>query len=552
MKLFDSTGKFLFDLNVSKAFASGGEGSVCEHPLNASKVIKVYHKERDLKLEPSLVELSKLNDVFVKPEIIYYTALGKIAGFSMEYIDMNRYVILKKTFNKSFALQNGFDKKVKYTIYKNLKSAIESAHRIGIYIGDLNPYNVLVNTNGDVVMLDVDSFGTKSKPHNGVLLEDIRDWLYHPKVDSNSDKYAFDVLIFWMFTNVHPFRGDYPLHKNIEARVVGKSSLLSGLNIGIPKVYDPFTNPSIIDQFKEVFQLGKRFIVDLSGQPQMLQTVSTAALDIVNSSDLYIRKIESDVVKVSVSNTFLAALKTDGIWRIYSIANFGTYNQLYTVSDASDVYCGNINVVYSKGDYFFNTGNRLSNISNLHGLKLHCVGSTVIALSPNVDKCEVISIDEVINNQILSSQMSLYVKSIGSGDSGLFQQIGDSKWLLDFKGSAFNLIKTPFNVKNVYKRGNYTLIEHLDNNKTRYTFCKISGLKLEIGCDIPDWRYFDEKQGFIFIPEDGKINLMNPINGWKIVSQIDCPISTFDSRIYHTNSGMLMETNNSIYLINKK
>jgi len=69
---------------------------------------------------------------------------------------------------------------------------------------------------------------------------------------------------------------------------------------------------------------------------------------------------------------------------------------------------------------------------------------------------------------------------------------------------------------------------------------------------LPEWRYFDVKQGFVFIPEDGKINLINPTNNWKIVSTIECSICAFDSRIYHTNAGMVIQSGNSIYLINKK
>lgn len=48
MQLYDKNKKPLFGLNVAKAFASGGEGSVCEHPQSKAKVVKAYHKSRDL------------------------------------------------------------------------------------------------------------------------------------------------------------------------------------------------------------------------------------------------------------------------------------------------------------------------------------------------------------------------------------------------------------------------------------------------------------------------------------------------------------------------
>lgn len=552
MQLFDRLKRPKgFQVYESKAFASGGEGWVCEHPQDKSQVIKIYHKERDLKLEQSLLELQKLPVEFIKPNEIFYTQTGSIAGFSMKYIEMSKYVILKKIFNNTFCLQNGFDKKVKFKIYQNLKKAVEQAHCAGIIIGDLNPYNILVNNQGEVVMIDVDSFGTKSKPHNGVLLEDIRDWLYHPKVDENSDKYAFDVLTFWMFTFLHPFRGDYPQHKTLEERVCKKSSVLSSLPITIPKCYQPFQNKEIIEQFFEVFQNGKRFLVDLSGQPQILQIQTVSQPDLIDSNSLYIRKVADGIVKVKISNNHLAYLK-GGIWNILSIKDFGMYNQLYTISDAENVFVGNENVVYLKNNYLFNKGNQIKNVSNTHGLNIFSDNNSIFSTSDVLNKYEVHSIDDILNDSILSHQSEIYVKSLQYGDGAFWQQIGNNKWLIDCNKNQFNLIKTKFNIKNAYKRNGYVLIEHVDNNKTRYTICKINGLNLEVGCDIPEWRYFDVKQGFIFIPEDGKINLINPVNNWKIVSTIECPISSFDSKIFHTNAGMIIQNGDSVYLVNKK
>lgn len=521
---------------------------------NKGQVIKIYHKQRNFQLERSLQELGKLPDNFVKPLDIYYSKDGNsIVGFSMKYIDLNQYVILKKIFNNTFCLQNGYDRKVKYKIYQNIKHAVEQAHKLEVFIGDLNPYNILVNQHGDCIFLDVDSFGTKSKPHNGVLLEDIRDWVQHPKVDQSTDKYAFDVLTFWMFTMVHPFRGDYPQHKTLEERVVGKSSLLSNFKITIPKCYQPFTNQSIIDQFKQIFHDGKRFLIDLSGQPQVLQLDTINNPVIVNSNDLYIRLIESNIVKVSVSDNFIAILKTDNIWYVYNVSNQGVYNQLYTISNA-EVYSGNKNVVYYKDGSIQKEGTTLISSNYLYRPTITQQGSTlsIITDSSIIGEFMLVDIDNIMNTTILSNLVPTYTKSLSFGDSGVWQTIGDKKWLLDFNGERFNLIKTPFNIKNIYKRKKYILIEHIENNKIRYTLCKINGLNLEVGCDLKEWRYFDVKQDYIFIPEDGKIEMINPINNWKIVSEIECSVCKFDSRIYHTNAGMIIQTNDQIYLVNKK
>lgn len=551
MQLFNKNGQPKFQVHEAKSFASGGEGWVVEHPQNKAEVIKVYHKERDLKLEQSLVELGKLPPCFIKPNEIFFTQIGKISGFAMKYIDMNKYVILKKIFNNTFCLQNGFDKKVKFKIYQNLKKAVEDAHSLGIYIGDLNPYNILVNDKGEVIMIDVDSFGTKSKPHNGVLLEDIRDWLQHPKVDETTDKYAFDILTFWMFTFLHPFRGDYPIHKTLEERVCKKSSVLSGLPITIPKCYQPFQNNEIVNQFKQVFQDGLRFMIDLSGQPQIIQVQQVSQPDVIHSTDLFIRKFADGIASLKISENFLVYLKDD-IWNVISLKDFGIFNRLYTISDAADVFVGKSNIIYCKNNYLHQEGQQLKNTSNIHGLIEYDENGSVFLMSDQLNKYELLSVDSILNGNILSTQSDIFVKSIQIGDGGIYQSIGDKKWILDFNKNSFNLIKTPFNIKNIYKRNGYVLIEHLDKSKTRYTIGKINGLNLEIGCDLPEWRYFDVKQGFIFIPEDGKINLINPMNSWKIVSEIECSICSFDSIIFHTNAGMVIQNADSIYLVNKK
>lgn len=227
MQLFDKKGSSVLNVDVSKAFASGGEGSICEHPIKKAEVIKVYHKPRGTELEKSLLELNKLDDSFVKPKTIYYTQRGEVAGFTMDLIDSSKYVILKKVFNTTYCLQHGYDWNVKLKICENLKRAVELAHYHGIYIGDLNPYNILVDNTGKVLLLDVDSYGTSPKPHNGVLLDDIRDWIQHPKINKTTDLYSYDVLVFWMLTFLHPFRGEYPICKTLEERVCKKPDWLN-------------------------------------------------------------------------------------------------------------------------------------------------------------------------------------------------------------------------------------------------------------------------------------------------------------------------------------
>lgn len=546
MQLFDKNGNVLMSVDPSKSIASGGEGSILEHPKDRSKVIKIYHTVRDTKLETALIELNRLPSGFIKPEEIYYDVRGKIAGFSMRYIDMSKHWVLKHLFTNSFCIQNGIDRSFKYKIYSNLKTLVEGAHAVGVVIGDLNPYNILVSKTGDVVMIDVDSYGTTSKPHNGILLEDVRDWLQHPRIDRTTDAYAFDVLSFWMFTFLHPFRGDYPPHKNLEERVCKKSSVLSGLNITIPKCYQPFTNQAIIDQFRSVFQDGKRFFVDMTGQPVMVGAVSSPV--VVGTTDLAIRSIEKNIEEVRCTNNLLAYRK-NGTWTILNVANYGAYSKVATVD--GDVYLGNKNFIYLQSGKMWHNGVELKNVQIPLGASIFSDNGSVFVCDVHDNYQLTLSIDSIMSGQILMDRKPIYGKSLTFGDS-VIQNIGTDKWLLSFNGNMFNLIKSGLHLKNAYVRNGYGLFEHIRNNKVGYTLGKLNGLKIEFGSDLSDFRYFDVKGGFLFIPADGKIDMINPVNNWKIVSSIDCPVCTEQSKIFHVGAGMVVQSGDELWLVNRK
>lgn len=540
LTVFDISGNRV-NIDTSKSIASGGEGTIYEHH---SDVIKIYHTPRPKRFASTLVELSNLPRQFVKPDTVYYDSSNQVVGFSMRYIDMSSHWILKHLFTNSFCVQNGIDRAFKYKVYMNILDAVKSAHSCSAIIGDLNPYNILVSKTGDVVMIDVDSYGTPSKPHNGVLLEDIRDWVQHPNINKTTDMYAFDVLMFWMFTFLHPFRGDYPQHKNMEQRVIGKSSVLSKLPITIPKCYQPFSNARIIDQFREVFQDGKRFFVDMTGQPIMATTVSTPATLV--SNDLVIQLISDGVRSVSVSDRMLAYM-TDSTSTILNMSSYGSFGRIDIVDGIA--FVGNSNYVVMKGDAFWHNGVQLTNLRLPQMSRWHSENGVIFIVDDNYQITA--SIDHIMSNQILIGRNPIYGKSLVFGSS-VFQHIGNDKWLLQFNGHAFSLVKTGYNAKNVYLRHGFVLVEHVDRNKTRYTLCKVNNLKIEEGCDLTDFRYFDTKDGFVFVPSDGKIDLINPTNNWKIVGTIDCPVCTSQSRIFHTQAGMVIHTDDRLYLVNKK
>jgi len=350
--------------------------------------------------------------------------------------------------------------------------------------------------------------------------------------------------MFWMFTFLHPFRGDYPQHKNMEQRVIGKSSVLSKLPITIPKCYQPFSNVRIIDQFREVFQDGKRFFVDMTGQPIMATTVSTPATLV--SNDLVIQLISDGVRTISVSDRLMAYM-TDSTSTVLNMSSYGSFGRIDIVDGIT--FVGNSNYVVMKGDTFWYNGVELTNLRLPHMARWYSENGVIFIVDDNYQITA--SIDHIMSNQILIGRNPIYGKSLVFGAS-VFQHIGNDKWLLKFNGHAFSLIKSGYHAKNMYQRNGFVLVEHVDRNKTRYTLCKVNNLKIEEGCDLTEFRYFDAKDGFVFVPSDGKIGLINPTNNWKIVGTIDCPVCTSQSRIFHTQAGMVIHTDDKLYLVNKK
>ena len=45
-----------------KQIASGGEGTIYEHPKDSSKVLKIYHTPRNIIFKDHLLELKKLRE----------------------------------------------------------------------------------------------------------------------------------------------------------------------------------------------------------------------------------------------------------------------------------------------------------------------------------------------------------------------------------------------------------------------------------------------------------------------------------------------------------
>ena len=531
-------------------FASGGEGSVYMHPSSKDKCVKIYHTPKKGDVADLYKDLIALDGkYFIKPERLLFSQKNHLLGFEMKYVDTSNFFILKKLTTKNFSLQNGYDKSFKFSVYKNLKAAVESAHKCGVVIGDLNPYNILVDNRGNILFVDVDSYATKNKKHSGVLLEDIRDWLFHPAIDEKTDAFAFNVLIFWMFTYLHPFRGNTSKYKDLEERVAKKASVLSNIpDLVTPAVYEPFINKDIIKQFSEVFDGGRRFLVDMVNAGVIPTDMGAPVPTNLSSKDLYIRLILEKVIGVNANEDILVATLNDE-HKVFDVSNYGVYNQKDAfVADA--VFLGNKNYMKRVGNTYYVNNTPIKNIEYNSKIRETNMNGTLFMLNTQDDFAYKVAVDNVLGSSVQADRMVVFSPSISQHDS-IVAFIGDNYWLFIPNGINHNLVKTNLNIVNAYYRGCVFCIEYLENKQTKYGLFKIFGTSIEKVKDLTDFSYFDVKNNFIFVPNNGSIDLISTING-SLAMTIDCPVSTVESKIFHTKAGMFLYEGDKIYFINRK
>lgn len=169
----------LYALDNNKEIARGGEGFLVIVPGNQNLVAKIYLPNCVNITEPKFKYLNQLDSKwFIKPQELLYEKNGNaIIGITMEYLNQD-YFPLDVIFNKSYCLKHNIDYKIKEKITTNLINAVKSAHDIKIDIGDLSGLNIMINNQGDVKFIDVDSYQVPGIKHSNKLLEDIRDYLY--------------------------------------------------------------------------------------------------------------------------------------------------------------------------------------------------------------------------------------------------------------------------------------------------------------------------------------------------------------------------------------
>lgn len=526
------------DESKLKQITAGGEGSILE---NGKNVVKVYFTPRPAKFADHLQTLNSLDDRFVKPLGIWYTQSGLVAGFEMEYVDLNKYWLFNNLFNKSFCNSNNIDKKFKINVLENLKDAVEFAHSKGIVIGDLNQYNIFVKKDGSVLFCDVDSFATSVQPHSGILINEIKDWTT-TNVDKNTDIWAYNILTFWATTYVHPFKWVIPKDPNpmsFEQRVRQAKSILTKIQgVKIPDAYES-PDPIVVPQFEENFK-GRRYFVNFKG----VQLTNLVVTKQITSTSMNIREILKDVLKVRSSGNLLS-VKTKTGWFLLETKFQGVtkHIDLRIVKPDDEVFPGNDKVLILQDNKLCSTRGPEQEFSNYH--YYHNGNSLMI-----VDYDRDLQWNYNIDNQLVGvekTQTPVFAKSILFNGCPI-QNFGKKKFINIPVRNTYTMFEVPQGTKTALYFNGYCVVETIEKGQVKFILMKPSNHKLESGLELDYFPHFCVKNDMIFIPDDGFIGVYKD---GTMITKLDCD-STRSSLLFSTNSGIVMLENQSLYLLNSK
>lgn len=244
-KLITEDGKAIW---LGKAIGSGGEGTVFNIPSRPGKVAKVFRSNADLNYEEKHIKAiirakipSTIDGVMIAvvPETLLYTETGRFAGFIMNkligqtpiHIAMRAYASDSNSGNLS-----SLDYKGMIVLAYNLAEIVDCLHKHNVIIGDFNTNNIVVNMDGTLCLVDVNSFDI-TDPVSGehfpctVGLEE----MMAPEIDKSSlvnntftrqsDLFSLAIIIFRLLMN-----NSYPFGAKMTKRTKSSASIYSASN----------------------------------------------------------------------------------------------------------------------------------------------------------------------------------------------------------------------------------------------------------------------------------------------------------------------------------
>lgn len=200
---------------LKEMLSSGGEGAVYQTDKK-DKVAKLYHDPVKRRIDEKVKFLASLDlkiDTIAQPEELIYKN-QKFQGFTMKNLSGYKTLFFITTTARNDFFHQPLSYKFILSIAIKITETISKLHQFGIVIGDIKLQNIMVNRNGDICFVDIDSIQINSR-----LLCHTRTFEYQPPEthkDSDFinklrywhyDAYSTAVLIFQLLTlGTHPYQ----------------------------------------------------------------------------------------------------------------------------------------------------------------------------------------------------------------------------------------------------------------------------------------------------------------------------------------------------------
>lgn len=217
MRVYLQGGKAI-DIDQSDFIASGGEGAIYGKGDN---IYKIYTDMKKVISQGKIDELSQIgfDNVNIPLELIRDNN-GNNIGYLSKWI--KNAEPLCRYFISSYQKKTGID--IMKVVGKK-QDTIERIHKKKCLLVDGNEFNYLIK-NDIPFFIDVANYSTQSYG-SSVMLPAVRDWLYKDIVDELSDWFSFAIVIFQLFTGIHPFKGKCNKNYSLEERIKNRLSVLS-------------------------------------------------------------------------------------------------------------------------------------------------------------------------------------------------------------------------------------------------------------------------------------------------------------------------------------
>lgn len=562
IKTYKKDGSLLYELDENKEIARGGEGFLIPIPGNKKIVAKIYLPGCVNLNETKFTYLNKLDgNLFIRPLHLLYDKSHAIIGIIMDYLPKEFYP-LDAIFNKNFCLQNKIDINIKSKIAKQLITAVNSAHNLKINIGDLSALNVMINNQGDVKFIDVDSYEVPGIKHTDKLLEDIRDYLYGGHVCENSDFFSLSVIIFNYLTYLHPFKGVHTKIPKMVDRMIKKAPVFqSDPNLITPKCYEPVGDHYLQEQFEKLYLKGERFLlsIDRLAQPILGKKVTPQIIDEAEVT------LQNMLTKTEIEYAFFndkhGMIRTKDHYFIFDTSTRKSTYQKGKLerSEWDDVFIGKENIIITKNDQLFlytkGTGNveEIVNIKINHKARFSQFENFLVMLEE--DYLTIIDLDVVKFKNIKFTKTSVYGPGF-MNYNGLIQNVGGVHYIHYTTGKNMSIAKSPINMRGVIQRKDIGITQFQDGNIIKFKYYNITNGKINLFNEtdmLSSFAYkgINSQDAMIFIPKDNNIEVLRGMDFYKL-ADIKCSMISDHSRLFNTQSGLIVVNEDEAWLLNKQ